>query len=369
MRYSIDDLLSIMIGQDASDLHIKPGSPPGIRVDGQLIPIENADPLSSTDTEQLINSIMEEHHRKIFAETKELDFAYSFSDLYRFRVNVFMDRQAMAAAFRAIPVQIKTIDEWGLPPILKDLALKQRGLVLVTGPSGSGKSTTLAAMIEHINTHRRCRIITMEDPIEFVHRDKMSYISQREVGDDTEDFNAALEHILRQDSDVMLVGEMRDYETIEATVTAAETGHLVLATLHTNSAAETVDRIIDVFPPYQQAQIRMQLAVTLTAVICQNLIPRRDICGRIAALEIMLATPAVKNLIRERETHQIINVIQTNVSMGMQTQDQSLRALYEAGQITLDTAMTYAADPEELGRMTLQLQRSPAFVGGGNLTR
>jgi twitching motility protein PilT len=310
---------------------------------------------------------MEDHHRETFARTKELDFAYSFSDEFRFRVNVFLDRKAMAAALRAIPVNIKTIDEWGLPPILKDLALRQRGFVLVTGPTGHGKSTTLAAMIEHINTNQRRRILTMEDPIEFVHRDDRSFISQREVGDDTENFTAALDHVLRQDPDVILVGEMRDYETIGTAITAAETGHLVLATLHTNSAAETIDRIIDVFPPYQQPQIRVQLSVTLAAVICQTLVPKRDGFGRVAAFEIMLATPAAGNLIRERETHQIINVIQTNVAMGMQTRDQSLRSLYERGQVSLDTAMMYATDPDELRNMTLQKRRSPAYSGGSAL--
>lgn len=364
MTYIMDDLLSMMIEEDASDLHIKPGSPPGIRIHGELTPVADADPLTPDDTERLITSIMEDRHREIFDRTKELDFAHSFSELHRFRVNVFMDRRAMAAALRVIPVEIKTIDEWGLPPILKDLSLRQRGLILVTGPTGSGKSTTLAAMIDHINTYRRCRILTMEDPIEFIHRDDMSYISQREVGGDTESFSAALGHVLRQDPDVILVGEMRDYETIGITITAAETGHLVLATLHTNSAAETIDRIIDVFPPYQQPQIRVQLSITLGAVVCQSLVPRRTGLGRVASFEIMLSVPAVANLIRERETHQIINVIQTNVAMGMQTRDQSLRALYERGQISMDTAIEYATDPEELRRMTLQAQRSPAFAGG-----
>lgn len=366
MAHTMDDLLGMMIEEDASDLHIKPGSPPGIRIHGELVPVEGAEPLTPADTEALINSIMEDNHRDIFAKDRELDFAYNFSDGYRFRVNVFWDRRAMAAALRAIPVHIRTIDEWGLPPILKDLALRQRGLILVTGPTGSGKSTTLAAMIDHVNTNRRCRILTMEDPIEFLHKDDLSYISQREVGDDTETFGTALGHVLRQDPDVILVGEMRDYETIGTAITAAETGHLVMATLHTNSAGETIDRIIDVFPPYQQPQIRVQLSVTLAAVICQSLLPKRTGQGRIPSFEIMLSTPAVSNLIRERETHQLINVIQTNVAMGMQTRDQSLRVLYERGQITIDTAMTYATDPEELRRMTLNPRRSPALSGGNN---
>jgi twitching motility protein PilT len=355
MIQGIDDLLQIMIEQQASDLHIKVGSPPGVRIHGELLPIEGVPPLTPDDTEQLITSIMEDRHKKEFAETKELDFAYSFSDLYRFRVNVFMQRQAMSAVLRTIPVNIETIDDLGLPQVLKDLSLKPRGLILVTGPTGSGKSTTLAAMIDHINNNRRCHIVTMEDPIEFVHRDSVSYISQREVGDDTASFDAALKRVLRQDPDVILIGEMRDPETIATALTAAETGHLVLATLHTSSAAETIDRIIDVFDSYKQAQIRMQLSTTLEAVICQALVPRRDGQGRIGAFEIMLFVPAVGALIRDQKTHQLVNVIQTNADIGMQTRDQSLRSLYERGLITFDSALTYATNPDELKRMTRRI--------------
>ncbi len=344
----MDDLLRLMIDREASDLHIKAGSPPGLRIHGELVPVEGISPLTPDDTEQLITSIMEDRHKQIFAEDKELDFAYSFSDLYRFRVNVFLQRQAMGAVLRAIPVNIATIDDLGHPQVLKDLALRPRGLILVTGPTGSGKSTTLAAMIDHIYTNRRCHIVTMEDPIEFIHRDNLSYINQREVGEDTNSFNDALEHALRQDPDVILVGEMRDYETIGTAIRAAETGHLVLATLHTNSAAETVDRIIDVFPAEKQAQIRTQLAATLQAVICQTLVPTRDGRGRVCAMEIMIGTTAVGALIREQKTHQLINVIQTGGDLGMQTRDQSLRSLCERGFISLDTALAYATNPDGL---------------------
>lgn len=351
LDYGIDDLLRIMIDREASDLHIKAGNPPGIRVHGELLPIEELPQLTADDTEQLVNAIMEDHHKKRFAEAKELDFAYNFSDFYRFRVNVMWQRKSMGAVLRAIPVHIMTIDDLGLPQVLKDLSLKQRGLILITGPTGSGKSTTLAAMIEHINNNRRCHIVTMEDPIEFVHSDKLSYISQREVEDDTASFDAALSHVLRQDPDVILVGEMRDYKTIGIAITAAETGHLVLSTLHTKSAAETVDRIIDVFPPYQQAQVRTQLSVALEAVICQALLPRRDGQGRVAAFEIMLSVPAVSNLIRESKTPQITNVIQTSADIGMQTRDQSLKTLYEQRLITFETAISCATNPDELKRM------------------
>jgi twitching motility protein PilT len=352
MMQGVDDLIRLMIEREASDLHIKAGSPPALRIDGELLPVEDAPPLTPDDSEQLINSIMEDYHKRKFAEEKELDFAYSYSDYYRFRVNVFLQRQAMGAVLRMIPVHIKSIDDWGLPQILKELSLKPRGLVLVTGPTGHGKSTTLAAMIDHINSNRRCHIVTMEDPIEFIHRDNLSYINQREVGNDTDSFENALGRVLRQDPDVILVGEMRGLVTTETAITAAETGHLVFSTLHTNSAAETVDRIIDIFPSHQQRQIQTQLSVTLEAVVCQVLVPRRDGQGRVCAMEIMLAVPAVGNLIRESKTYQLVNVIQTNADMGMQTRDQSLRLLYERGLITFDTALAYATDPNELRRMT-----------------
>ncbi len=355
MTQGIDDLLRLMIEREASDLHVKAGSPPGIRINGELLPVEDMPPLTPDDTERLITSIMDDQHKRKFAETKELDFAYSFSYLYRFRVNVFMQRQSMGAVLRAIPVHILTIDDWGHPQILKELAMKPRGLILVTGPTGSGKSSTLAAMIDHINTNRRCHIVTMEDPIEFVHSDNLSYINQREIGVDTDGFDIALAHVLRQDPDVILVGEMRDFKTIETAISAAETGHLVLSTLHTNSAAETIDRIIDVFPPYQQRQIQMQLSVVLEAVVCQALVPTRDGQDRVCAMEIMLSVPAVGNLMREGKTHQLINVIQTNAELGMQTRDQSLRTLYEKGLVNFETALSYASNQEELRRMTRRI--------------
>lgn len=355
MLHSIDDLLRMMIEQEASDLHIKAGSPPGLRIHGELLPVDDMPPLTPDDTERLITSIMEDNHKRTFAEKRELDFAHSFSDLYRFRVNVFVQRQSMAAVLRAIPVHIQTIDDLGLPPILKELALKPRGFILVTGPTGSGKSTTLAAMVDHINSNRRCHIVTMEDPIEFVHRDNLSYINQREVGDDTYTFGDALAHVFRQDPDVILVGEMRDQKTTETAITAAETGHLVLATLHTNSSAETIDRIIDIFPPYQQSQIRSQLSVTLEAVLCQALVPKRDGMGRVCAMEIMLGIPAVANLIRESKTFQLPNTIQTNANMGMQTRDQALRDLYNSGQINLESALAYASNQDDLRRMTRRI--------------
>ncbi len=355
MIQTMDDLLRVMIEREASDLHIKVGSPPGLRIDGELLPVEDLPPLAADDTERLAMSIMDDSNKRRFAEDRELDFAYTFSDMYRFRVNIFMQRQSMGVVLRVIPVHIQTIGELGLPSILEELALKPRGFVLVTGPTGSGKSTTLAAMVDYINANRRCHIMTMEDPIEFVHTDNISYINQREVGDDTHSFDAALHRVMRQDPDVILVGEMRDSKTIETAITAAETGHLVLATLHTNSAAETVDRIIDVFPPYQQSQIRAQLSVTLEAVLCQVLVPRRDGVGRVPAMEVMLGIPAVGNLIRESKTYQLTNVIQTNANMGMQTRDQALRSLYERGLVTFESALAYATSQEDLKKMTRKI--------------
>ena len=351
MAKEINELLDIAIEQGASDLHIKVGSPPGLRIRGELLPMEGADTLTADDTEQLINLIMSDENKEEFAEERDIDFAYSFSDLHRFRVNVYMQRESMGAVLRTVPVHVPTLDDLGLPEVLKEIALKQRGLVLVTGPTGSGKSSTLAAMVDYINSNKRCNIVTMEDPIEFVHKDNMSYINQRQVGRDTKDFNAALTHVLRQDPDIILVGEMRDYKTIETAITAAETGHLVMATLHTNSAAETVNRVIDVFPPHEQAQIRAQLSVTLEAVICQSLIPTRDERGRVCAMEIMLRTSAVGNMIREGKVHQLPNVIQTNADLGMQTLDQALNALVERGLVTFEVAVAYAISPDDLKRM------------------
>ena len=363
MNYeNIEDLMQITVERNASDLHIKTGSPPSIRLSGgELVSIEEDMPaLTGKDTEHLINQIMYESDKETFPEKKELDFAYDYTEEHRFRVNVFIQQGTMGAVLRVIPVEIRSIDDWGLPELLKDLAMKNRGFVLVTGPTGFGKSTTLAAIIDYINTHRRSHIVTLEDPIEFIFKDKMSRITQREVGHDTNSFGDALGRVMRQDPDVIMVGEMRDYQTIGTAITAAETGHLVFSTLHTNSAAETIDRIIDVFPPYQQPQIRVQLALTIEAVLCQTLVPKKNGIGRVASFEIMLGTPAISNLIRENETHQIINVIQTRKDMGMQTRDQDLRSLYERGIISLDTAIAYATHPDELKRsMSWTDMRSP----------
>ncbi len=351
MVENMDELLKTAIEREISDLHIKAGNPPGLRIRGELLAMEGVSPLTADDTRQLITSIMPDEKKEVFEESGDVDFAYSFSDLHRFRVNVYMQRDSMAAVLRAIPINVPTLDDLGLPEILKEIAIRQRGLVLVTGPTGSGKSSTLAAMIDYINSRRKCNIVTMEDPIEFIHIDNMSYVSQREIGRDTKSFNTALTHVLRQDPDVILVGEMRDYETIEIALTAAETGHLVMATLHTNSASETVNRVINAFPSDQQSQIRVQLSVALEAVICQVLVPSRDEMGRVCAIEIMTRTSAVGNLIRENKAYQLDNVIQTNSSLGMRTLDQALNSLVERDLITFEVALAYALNPEDLKRM------------------
>ncbi len=352
MVQGMNDLLKIAVERGASDLHIKVGSAPGLRIHGELVPLDDMAPLTTEDTERLLNSIMTESHKEEFAENNDLDFAYSFSELYRFRVNAYVQRDTVGAVLRMIPMEIPTIDELGLPEVLKEIALKKRGMILVTGPTGSGKSSTLAAMVNHININKRCNIVTMEDPIEFIHQDNMSYIIQRSVGKDTKTFDSAMSHVLRQDPDVILVGEMRDLKTMETAITAAETGHLVMGTLHTNSAAETISRVIDAFPPYQQSQIQAQLSVSLEAVMCQALIPKQDGDGRVCAIEIMLKTPAVGNLIREGKTFQLGNVIQTNSGLGMQAMDQALRSLVEEDLISFETALAYAANPEDFKRMT-----------------
>ena len=355
MVQGINDLLEIAIEKESSDLHIKVGSPPGLRIHGELIRLEDIPPLTTDDTERLIGSMMEEDHKEIFAAEGDLDFAYDFSELHRFRVNVYMQRDTMGAVLRLIPMEIPNLDDLDLPEVLKEIALKKRGLILVTGPTGSGKSSTLAAMVNHININKRCNIVTMEDPVEFIHKDKMSYIIQRAVGKDTKTFATAMSHVLRQDPDVILVGEMRDPETMETAITAAETGHLVMATLHTNSAAETVSRVIDSFPPHQQGQIRAQLSTSLEAVLCQALLPRRDETGRACAIEIMLKTPAVGNLIREGKTFQLGNVIQTNFDLGMQSLDQSLSSLVERGLVAFEIAVAYALNPEDFKRMSRRI--------------
>lgn len=337
-----------MLERGGSDLHITVGSPPGIRQRGELVQVENMRPVTPRDAQEMILGLLSEEQRRRFETELELDFAYSIPGVSRFRANVFQQRNSLGAVFRVIPITIPTLEELALPKVCKFLSERPRGLVLVTGPTGSGKSTTLAAMIDHINDTRPLHIITMEDPIEFMHKNKRAYVNQREVGEDTHSFAAALKRVLRQDPDVILVGEMRDLETISAAITAAETGHLVLATLHTTGGPETVDRIIDVFPPHQQQQVRMQLSNTLEGVLSQVLLRSTDGRSRIMAMEIMLGIPAIRNLIREGKTHQMATIIQGGGSLGMQTLDQHLRTLLQGGKVTFEEAIGKAQNPREL---------------------
>jgi twitching motility protein PilT len=347
----LDELLRLMLERGGSDLHIAVGSPPGIRQRGDLLPIDTMPPMSPRGTQEMIYSVLSEEQRKRYENELELDFAYSIPGVSRFRANVFQQRNSIGAVFRVIPIDIPTMEELGLPKVCTYLAERPRGLVLVTGPTGSGKSTTLAAMIDHINSTRPLHIITLEDPIEFMHRNKMSYVNQREIGEDTHSFAGALRRVLRQDPDVILVGEMRDLETISAAITAAETGHLVLATLHTTGAPETIDRIIDVFPPHQQQQVRMQVSNSLQGVLSQTLLRSTDGRGRHMAMEIMLGVPAISNLIREGKTHQMETIIQGSGSLGMQTLDQSLKVLLNSGKVSFEEAIGKAKSPRELAQM------------------
>jgi twitching motility protein PilT len=346
----IDDLLRAMHEKGASDLHIAVGIPPIIRVDGALVPMpwEKMTPQSA---QRLIYDILTDEQIQRFETDFELDFSYQLARIARFRVNVFRDKGNCAMAFRQIPQKIPTLKDLQLPPILEELTKLPRGLVLVTGPTGSGKSTTLAAMIGHINNEESKHIITIEDPIEYLHTHKFSVINQREVGQDTKEFKNALRASLREDPDVILVGEMRDLETMQMAVSAAETGHLVFATLHTNSAATSVERIVDAFPGGQQEQVRLQLSNNLQAILCQQLIPRANQPGRACALEIMRASPAIRNLIREAKAHQITSMIQTSANLGMQTMDQCLRDMYVRGTISLDEALNRAMNATELEKM------------------
>ncbi len=346
----IDDLLRAMHEKGASDLHIAIGIPPIIRVDGALVPMP-WEKMSPQAAQRLIYDILTDEQIQRFETDYELDFSYQLARIARFRVNVFRDKGNCAMAFRQIPQKIPTLKDLQLPPLLEELTKLPRGLVLVTGPTGSGKSTTLAAMINHINNEESKHIITIEDPIEYLHTHKFSVINQREVGQDTKEFKNALRASLREDPDVILVGEMRDLETMQMAVSAAETGHLVFATLHTNSAATSVERIVDSFPGGQQEQVRLQLSNNLQAILCQQLIPRANQPGRTCALEIMRASPAIRNLIREAKAHQITSMIQTSGNMGMQTMDQCLRDLYVRGVISLDEAITRAMNPAELEKM------------------
>lgn len=347
---TIEDLLYQMVERASSDLHLKTGSPAMIRVDGDLTPV-SYEILTQEAVRHMCESIMTDEQKARFIADRELDLAYSIPGLSRFRINVYLQRGTWGCAIRVIPSRPLSLDELKMPPIIKELAMKPRGLVLVTGPTGSGKSTTLAAMINHVNENRRCHIVTVEDPIEFLHKDKNSVICQREVGADTHSFQMALKHVLRQDPDVILIGEVRDLETTSIAISAAETGHLVMATLHTNSAASTVDRVIDIFPPHQQAQIRMQLSVTLEGVLCQTLVPKAKGGGRVMAMEIMPVNSAVRNIIREGKTHQIPNIIQAGASLGMQSLDMALRNLYLQGLVTFEDAIAKASSPDELKRL------------------
>jgi twitching motility protein PilT len=356
---NLHQLLKAMIEKGASDLHITTSSSPQLRIDGKLCPLKMP-PLSPPETKQLCYSILTDAQKHRFEENNELDLSFGVRGLSRFRANVFMQRGAVAGAFRAIPYKIMTFEELGLPKIVSELAKKPRGLILVTGPTGSGKSTTLATMIDKINTERNEHIVTVEDPIEYLHPHKGCVVNQREVGADTKSFKSALKYILRQDPDVVLIGEMRDLETIEAALTVAETGHLAFATLHTNSCVQTINRVIDVFPPYQQAQVRAQLSFVLEGVLSQTLIPRANGPGRCLSLEIMVPNPAIRNLIREDKVHQIYSQMQIGQEkFGMVTMNQSLASLYQRRMISLDDAMGRSSEPDELRQMIGQGGGSP----------
>jgi twitching motility protein PilT len=346
----IELLLEQVIKLDASDLHLQAGTPPMLRIDGSLKPVDDAPNLDEETLEKLVFSILDEDQKEILVKDKEVDFSFAFGDYGRFRVNAFHEKGNLAAALRLIPTKIRTLEELGMPKVVDSFTEFPRGLVLVTGPTGSGKSTTLAGMISKINSNKALHIVTIEDPIEYQHTSKKSIVVQREIHYDTYSFGAALRSSLRQDPDVVLIGEMRDLETIAAAITIAETGHLVLATLHTNSAAQSIDRMIDVFPPHQQQQIRVQLASMLQGVCAQRLIPMIG-GGRIAAAEVLVVTPAVRNIIREGKTHQIDAVIQTGAEHGMQSMDKTLVGLVQTGKITYDEAKNYAVDPKELDRL------------------
>lgn len=342
---NILELMVSAVEQRASDLHITVGSPPIMRIDGHLIRVSDV-MFTPADTETHVRDLLSREQMALLSAKGELDFSYSTPGLGRFRVNAYRQRGSYSMALRIVAQDIPSAKALGLPPIIHELAKKRRGLILVTGPTGSGKSTTLTSMIDFMNQTRNDHIITIEDPIEYLHKHGKSIINQREIGNDSQSFANALRAALRQDPDVILVGEMRDLETIATALTAAETGHLVLSTLHTIGAAKTMDRVVDVFPPHQQGQIRVQLASVLEGVISQQLMPRRDGNGRVVALEVMLATPAVRNLVREGKSHQIQTIIQTNAGMGMQTMDASLMTLYKQGEIDEATLRKFAIDEE-----------------------
>ena len=358
-----------MIEKGASDLHITTGAPPQLRIDGRLVPLKTP-PLTPVETKQLCYSILTDAQKHQFEETKELDLSFGVKNLSRFRANVYMQRGAVSGAFRTIPFKIMGFSELGLPPSVGELAAKPRGLVLVTGPTGSGKSTTLASMIDKINTERHEHILTVEDPIEYLHPHKNCIVNQREIGADTETFTAALKYVLRQDPDVILIGEMRDLETMEAALTIAETGHLVFATLHTNSCVQTINRILDVFPSNQQAQVRAQLSLVLEGVMSQTLVPRASGSGRVLACEVMIPNSAIRNLIREDKVHQIYGQMQVGQQrFGMLTMNQSLAALVARRQITFEEALKRSSDADELRDLLNRQGAAPPGQGGRAATR
>ncbi len=359
MALPLHQLLKIMIDERATDLHITTNSPPQIRVHGKLKPL-NHPPLKAPETKQLIYSILSDSQKHKLEEDLELDFSFGIKGLARFRANVFHQRGAVSGAFRMIPFEKRSFEELGIPPVVKTLCDKPRGLVLVTGPTGSGKSTTLATMIDKINSERPVHIITIEDPIEYLHTHKKAIVNQREVGSDTKSFARALRAALREDPDVVLIGEMRDLETVETALQVAETGHLTFATLHTNSASQTINRIIDIFPAHQQSQVRTQLSLILEGIITQSLLPKADGRGRVVATEILVPTPAIRNLIREDKIHQIYSSMQTaQEKTGMQTFNQSLAVLYFKRLITLELAMSVSHNPDELSEI---INRGPSSL-------
>jgi twitching motility protein PilT len=351
MNLDFADVLIQVLDRRASDLHITAGAKPTVRVRGRLTALDEFPVLTPTDTREIVYSILGNDQRQRLETDWQVDLAYTIPNRARFRVNAYFQRSAIGAAFRLIPSEIVSIDKLGLPPIVHELTKKPRGFVLVTGPTGSGKSTSLASMIDEINETREEHIMTIEDPIEFLHSHKKCLVNQRELGSDAQSFGAALRSALRQDPDVILVGEMRDLETIQTALTAAETGHLVFATLHTQDTPQTIDRIIDVFPPHQQHQVRVQLSVALQGIVTQTLLPTADGSGRVVASEVLIPSPAVRNLIREGKTHQIYSVLQTSASAGMQTMDSALASLVRAGKITRQLAEQRSTTPEELKRL------------------
>lgn len=344
------ELLAKTVELNASDLHITVGIPPTMRINGNLLPYGN-ERLTPKEVEEYTKYVLTEEQYQKYISIGEIDLSYSVQGIGRFRVNIFRQRGSDAMALRTVALQMPTLEKLSMPPVIKNLCKKTRGLILVTGPTGSGKSTTLAAMINEINNTRSGHIITLEDPIEYLHKHKKSIVNQREIGYDTKSYAAALRSALREDPDVILVGEMRDLETISIAITAAETGHLVMSTLHTIGASKTIDRIVDVFPPHQQQQIKVQLSAVIEGIISQQLITRADGEGRVCALEIMVATPAIRNLIREGKTHQIDSAVQTGGKHGMKTMDMSLVELYKKGIITYDDAMTYCVDKDIMERL------------------